>query len=344
MYEHPTQGDLGRLLSAIMHSAHHKARAEHVRLTSEFTARGMGLSTSLIGSVIGALDKIHVESITEAKRILLDFVERMQSPPGQITATARPHLENLGNTLLAQLPAAGFPAEQQRVRAQYALVFQQRLDGALRDVEIGFVQGAGFARAEKVESKVVWISAAEAVELLKPIMKPYTAQMTICTRAHSGLIRAHAERYMIDSKVADNREVPKDFWWAEGQAALEQNWSIGDFETWIDHRIHLRAFGVSFLRADIEKMIPVANTETPAATVITATPSPGKGGRPKADWWEDLWIEICRQLYVGDLKPKTQADIERAMLQWISDQDKSAGGTTVRDRASKLWRAIKDEN
>jgi hypothetical protein len=47
---------------------------------------------------------------------------------------------------------------------------------------------------------------------------------------------------------------------------------------------------------------------------------------------------------VGDLKPKTQADIERAMLQWISDHDKSAGETTIRDRASRLWRAIKDEN
>jgi hypothetical protein len=62
------------------------------------------------------------------------------------------------------------------------------------------------------------------------------------------------------------------------------------------------------------------------------------------DWREDLWIEICRQLYGGELIPKTQADIERAMHQWISDHSHAAGGTTVRDRASKLWRAIKVEN
>ncbi len=61
---------------------------------------------------------------------------------------------------------------------------------------------------------------------------------------------------MIDSKVADDHEVPKDFWWAEGAAALQQNWTTGDFDTWIDRRVHLRAFGVSFSRGDIEKMIP----------------------------------------------------------------------------------------
>jgi hypothetical protein len=33
------------------------------------------------------------------------------------------------------------------------------------------------------------------------------------------------------------------------------------------------------------------------------------------------------------------------MLQWIADNDHKAGETTVRDRASKLWRAIqKDGN
>jgi hypothetical protein len=53
---------------------------------------------------------------------------------------------------------------------------------------------------------------------------------------------------------------------------------------------------------------------------------------------------MCRQLYVGDLKPKTQADIERAMHQWISDRNESAGETTIRERASKLWRAIRDGN
>lgn len=149
MYELPTKGDLDRNLSMIMHSAHHMARAERNRLTTEFAARGMGLSTSLIGAVMGSLDKIHAESIEQAMHIVREFVGRMQPVTSkQIAVWVRPHLENLGNVVLGQLHPAGFPVEHQRVLAQYTPVFQQRLDGALRDIEIGFIKGRSIAPME----------------------------------------------------------------------------------------------------------------------------------------------------------------------------------------------------
>ncbi|MGH6847959.1 MAG: hypothetical protein ACREC0_11130 [Methylocella sp.] len=142
MYELPTKGDLDRNLSMIFHAAHHKARAECGCLKSDFAARGMSLkSTSLIGVVVESIDTIHKEALAQAMPAVLDFAERMQVSPKQIIPRARTHLQNLGNTLLAQIPPAGFPAEQQRIMAQYRLVFQQRLDGALRDIEIGFIGG-----------------------------------------------------------------------------------------------------------------------------------------------------------------------------------------------------------
>jgi hypothetical protein len=120
-----------------------------------------------------------------------------------------------------------------------------------------------------MESPEQWVTAAAAIALLKPIMASYAAQTTICTRAYNGLIRARAQRYMQGNRGRDDSEVPSEFWWAKGEAALTQNWAIGDFETWIDHTLHLRAFGVSFLRADIEKMLP----ETPPETSVAASPS-----------------------------------------------------------------------
>ncbi len=199
------------------------------------------------------------------------------------------------------------------------------------------------AQVEKMLSSEEWITAVEAVRLLKSVFNSeYTVRMTICQRAHAALIHARAEQFMIDDRSAGEREVPKDFWWAEGHEALKQNWITGDFETWLKHKTRLRAFGVSFLRADIEKMIPADLELSPAQPIAPVQSIVPKGGRPKADWWEDLWIEICRQLYEGILIPKTQADIERAMQQWISNHDKAAGDTTVRDRARKLWLAIKD--
>jgi hypothetical protein len=339
MFERPTKGDLDRSLSLLMHDAHHKVIDECNRVKSDAIKAGALQSSRVIVTVAKAADTLHQDAMKQATPILLDFVERMHLPPAEVTGWARPHLENLGNTLLGGIPPSGFPSDHQSIVHQYRAVFQQRLDGVLRDVEIGFVKGAGFARAEQVESKEDWIAAAEAARLLKPVFSSeYMAQQTICKRAHSGLIRARAEQFMSGESNRKDFEIPKGFWWAEGGSTLHQNWPTGDFDTWIDRgEVHLQAFGVSFLRAEIEKMIPASKPEAPAAVASPATP---KGGRPKADWWEDLWIEICRQLYVGDLKPKTQADIERAMHQWVNDHNKTAGDTTIRDRASRLWRAI----
>jgi hypothetical protein len=202
-----------------------------------------------------------------------------------------------------------------------------------------------------VESKEEWISAAAALALLKSTLGEYTATLTIAERAHDEIIRSRAARLVVkqpDKKalVDQDCEVPSLFWWARGHAALKQNWAAGDFETWVGETTHLRAYGVTFLRSDIMQIIPADLPVEPSPALETpgAQATSGKGGRPKADWWEDLWIEICRQLYGGELIPKTQADIERAMHQWINDHGHTAGDTTVRDRASKLWRAIRVEN
>jgi predicted nucleotide-binding protein len=108
-----------------------------------------------------------------------------------------------------------------------------------------------------------WISAASALSLLG--IKYWLGTATICKRAHAGLIRARAERFIQDGKVFDNVDVPPKFWWAEGGSALDQNWRTGDFDTWIGHATHLQAFGVTFRRSDIERLRPAP----PAASVLT---------------------------------------------------------------------------
>lgn len=108
-----------------------------------------------------------------------------------------------------------------------------------------------------------WISALEALELVAATSNVIQAPRAICSRAHAGLVSARARRLIVDSKVKDDVDVPPEFWWANGQAALKQNWATGDFETWIDRRVHLQAFGVEFLRADIEAMMPARPRKRP---------------------------------------------------------------------------------
>lgn len=101
-----------------------------------------------------------------------------------------------------------------------------------------------------------WISAAETLALARVTMSFGAAQRAICKRAHAGLVKARAHRLIIDGKSSDNADVPSQMWWAEGEEALVQNWETGDFETWIDRRSRLRAFGVKFFRSDIQMMLP----------------------------------------------------------------------------------------
>jgi hypothetical protein len=88
---------------------------------------------------------------------------------------------------------------------------------------------------------------------------------------------------------------------------------------------------------------PVPNPLTAAAPVPVLAITP-KGGRPPKAYWQRLWIEMARQLYEGDLKPERQADIEKAMTDWLAAQGEHPSERTIRDAARDLWQAVKGKN
>lgn len=324
------------------------------------------------------------------------------------------------------------------------------------------------------------MSAAEAYALVSKA-SPFRAAELICARACDGIIVAKAQTLIWGAERRSDIEIPDAFWWARGHAALTQNWETGDFETWINQRVHCRAYGVTFLNSDIRAMVPAngaasagQDAKTPGAMTddflsaaeasrhvekalglsrdraadlikrycaadllrsrcekisvtiknrygsvedegdateldhqiwenisfawggvedwaggrfvgrilddgeerkvrlrgvrfsasdiadLIAAEEPAEsiaaeepkataanvvtGGRPPAVFWDALWAEICRALYLGDLKPERQADIERAMLAFVEERGFDAGVSTIRPRARKLWRAISQED
>ena len=83
---------------------------------------------------------------------------------------------------------------------------------------------------------------------------------------------------------------------------------------------------------------PVAATQSLPPQVAA---NPAKvGGRPPAAYWDDLWAAIATALYLGKLFPKCQADIERAMADWLDANGHSAAESTIRARARRLWDRI----
>jgi len=67
------------------------------------------------------------------------------------------------------------------------------------------------------------------------------------------------------------------------------------------------------------------------------------GGRPPASFWDDLWCSVWGQIYRGDMRPKIQADVEKAMLDWASAHGHEPSHSTIRSRARKLFQALQDE-
>jgi hypothetical protein len=68
-----------------------------------------------------------------------------------------------------------------------------------------------------------------------------------------------------------------------------------------------------------------------------------RGGKPLAAHWDELWAAIAVKLYNGDLQPKTQADIERTMKDWLIANELDASDSAVRERARALWRKLESK-
>jgi hypothetical protein len=212
------------------------------------------------------------------------------------------------------------------------------------DVEKALREAQDATRVGVLVKEIEWISAAAAVELIKPHFKnsAYAAHMRICEHAYARLVRARARRYIIGEAARDDSVVPHIFWWAKGNAALTQDWTTGSFSTYINDIEH-RAFGVTFANTDLEKMIPADLTKPPTAPDTPAA-VPSAGGRPPADWWEDLLIDLCFKHFHGDLPHQKQADIVRAMQDWITAHGYDASDSTIKLRARKLADAIKRDD
>ncbi len=96
-------------------------------------------------------------------------------------------------------------------------------------------------------------------------------------------------------------------------------------------QIELHRF--SFTKTFVAKEVTASSSkETPLAFA-----QKNVGGKPFARHWDAMWAHIAVKLYSLDLQPESQADIERAMMDWLASQDIDAGDTAVRQRARQLW-------
>lgn len=100
------------------------------------------------------------------------------------------------------------------------------------------------------------------------------------------------------------------------------------------------------LRSDVEAKVEILQFDflrgppLGAETPPNVRPLSKTGGRPPAAFWDDMWASIATALYDGSLIPKTQADVETAMADWLEGEGHSAAASTIRARARRLWDRI----
>lgn len=186
-----------------------------------------------------------------------------------------------------------------------------------------------------------WLTAAETRRLVIDATLSHSSNITICTRAHAGLIRARADLLVVGSDSRPDQPVHKEFWWAQGHAALKQNWKTGDFETWIAQRFHVQAFGVKFHRDDVQRMVP-------AAFQTSATIEPRRsGGRTMSRDWPEWVAELVATFHDEGVPEGRGTRGADALIDTVASRLESRGvsapsRTTVQETVNAVLRRMRN--
>ncbi len=188
-----------------------------------------------------------------------------------------------------------------------------------------------------------WIPVQESLSRVQAAIGEASATRAIFNRLRAGLLRAGAKMvlhqtsdgkftrdyYRTISARAWGRLQNEDFWQTETAKFLLV------FDDGVTDDIIALCSLVRFEPAGLDEMIP----KPPRAAV-----GPREGGRPRSPYWDNMWIEIGRQLSHGELRPKRKVDIERAMFAWAARNGHVMGKTSARTRAKRLFAALQKQD
>lgn len=176
-----------------------------------------------------------------------------------------------------------------------------------------------------------WVTAKELLLATGAKMTRQTTNESkaLCRRAHAGLIRARAKVYRVDGLETRNSEIPKGFWWHEGEAALEQDWEQGDF-SWSYNHQRANAIGVEFSREDAEGLGLRFNAPpSTGAGSISAPPDKNKGGRRLSELWPEYVAELCAYFHDEGVPPGVGTEGAEAIIDGVADRLAKRGVETI---------------
>lgn len=228
------------------------------------------------------------------------------------------------------------------------------LDGVLG--MLPFEERASVARRLSVAGNAAWMPARQASLLACKAPGVVSGSAAVLDHARLGFVTGRAvlaqgfadqnsSRLMWEEREWD---VPASFWedcMRRGEAY--RNWQLGRFSA---HFFKLGGArfvvlsGTYFLTESLQVLMPPAEPAPPVENVSADAPAKAAaGGRPPQPWWDDLWCALWGLIHQGGFTPKSQADVEKAMLTWAVMNGHEVSEAAVRPKARKLFRTLKGE-
>ena len=206
-----------------------------------------------------------------------------------------------------------------------------------------------------------WISADRAIALIAPVaLRPAkSAETRIIEAARLGFVVARAVEALAAGRGFDNwswreREwnIPAWFWEMytgseSGSRSFEQDTARGRGRG--PHGAYMQLNGIHFFRSDLERQFGLSPPVHEQADLSKAEarldkPTKNQGGRPPAAFADEMMCAIWALIYQGDLKPKRQAEVEKALLDWATAHNYELGVTAAREKARRIFTTISKED
>ena len=166
-----------------------------------------------------------------------------------------------------------------------------------------------------------WITAAKALAIVAEHSSPTSAQIGLCSRAHADLVETKAKLVTVGGRGHEDSPVPADFWWADGGAALDQDWAVGDFSTWLNRKVECKAFGVLFDLEGVLAMIPAQRRGRSQAQPLGgqairpwAYGAPGGDNASASSAWPGRWEGEERAL-IDNCRLRTSCQLRAVLMQ-----------------------------
>lgn len=207
MFRSGDKADFERMLDDILGRAQATAAGTSLQVDRESAARGTLLSSGTPIVMEERITSIHEIAIADAMRLIVQFSEQTGISIPDLCETSRPKLATFTSSTMEPILTAANRMKLTQLVGQCRDRFNRRIDNALQDVEIGFIQGRSAIMTESPTNQ------SKALHLLKAIYDKTRSQTEpiFVSEIDSGLSEEESKaawRYLKNRGLIDSFNIP----------------------------------------------------------------------------------------------------------------------------------------